>query len=121
MILNAALFLFIGFGLVVFLVYEIGISPKAAVFGTWKWRIVRNRPMDPELMKRLDAMLGIFDELDKNGTHLVDPDDLLAALLQSKDLKITPRIVKRLVHLADSPEDDESITRFEWETMIRKM
>lgn len=120
--INAALFWLIGMALVVFLVREVGVSVKAAIFGTWKWDKVLqqlHQGMGGGMELTEAALCDLFDEIDDDGNGEIEPDELLTALLKA-DIVMSPKMVRMLIQCADE-DGDGVIDRAEWEQLVRKM
>ena len=128
--INAALFWLIGIALVVFLVRQIGVSVRAAVFGTWQWKKVLNKLMESERFQNLGSvtdpgnekpsyLLDLFDEMDDNGDGVLEQEELFNALMQA-NIHVSMSMVKMLIQSADE-DNDGHISRQEWEHLVQKM
>jgi len=123
---NAALFWLIGFSLIYFLVHEIGISFKAALFGTWRWKVALKRmattmhasPSNSD-MSRSVKLFALFDKMDKNGDGSLDTEELHEALNRS-GLALSRGEVAVLVKAADR-NGDGVIDRSEWADLVARL
>eukprot|EP00980_Cylindrotheca_fusiformis_P029527 scaffold23499_cov109-Cylindrotheca_fusiformis.AAC.4 len=115
---NAVMFWVIGFGIIFFLVTELGLSVNAAVSGNWKWRKTMQSLRQASASKDV-SLLGMFDVIDKNNDGEVSPDELLDALLKA-GVKTNLRTVKVLVNYADV-DNSGTIDRKEWEAIVERL
>jgi hypothetical protein len=130
---NAGLFWVIGMSLVFFLVHELRISVRAAIFGTWEWkqalRMLHRRmifsmhggdnncnPLEFEDLGTQEFG-DLFDRVDKAGNGRIEETDLTAALHRA-GVQIDSKGVKTLIKSADKSKDG-TIYRDEWMKMCR--
>lgn len=126
LLFNAALFLVIGISLVSFIVKELDVSVRAALLGTWIWKIaVTNLKISSDLFDKQsgaktsdDALLAIFDEIDDDSNGFIDIHELLLAFLKA-DPDITADEVKLLFQSVDT-DGDGKLSRAEWAIMVKQ-
>lgn len=115
---NAVMFWVIGFGIIFFLVSELGLSVNAAMSGNWKWRKTMYSLRQASVSQDL-SLLDMFDVIDKNSDGEVSPEELLDGLLKA-GVKTNLRTVKVLVNYADVNHNG-TIDREEWETIVERV
>jgi uncharacterized membrane protein YoaK (UPF0700 family) len=130
---NAALFWLVGASLIYFLVHELHITVRAAIFGNWEWRSAIRKlhermafsmhggdmagaPKDFEEMysQEFDTL---YDRVDLEGKGVIEEPDLVRAL-QRAGSKANLKGVKALIMCADETKDG-TINREEWMKMCR--
>jgi uncharacterized membrane protein YoaK (UPF0700 family) len=122
---NACLCFLIGLLLVVFLVREVGISFRTAVFGTWRWKkaigklhkSVTNCEESKEFTK--ESLLNMFDDLDIDGNGFIDNNELLDKFLLA-DFRITAKEVRALIKSVDE-NGDGKIDRESWSNLVSQI
>ena len=136
---NAVLFWLIGVALVAFLVKEIGISVQAAILGNWEWKRVLRRLQESGLLHDTTdggggiavqvedgkdnvkvTLVDMFDEIDVDNDGYIEHNELLEALLNKTNMKVSSKMVKLLIRSADA-NGDGLISRDEWTNLIEKI
>lgn len=115
---NAVLFWVIGFGIIFFLVTELGLSVNAAVSGNWKWRKTMQSLRQASTKSNV-SLVDMFDVIDNNQNGEVSPEELLDALLKA-GVKTNLRTVRVLVSYADA-NNNGTIDRDEWVTIVEQV
>jgi uncharacterized membrane protein YoaK (UPF0700 family) len=125
LLFNSALFLLIGLLLVAFLCYELKISFRSAMLGTWQWQRAAEKLQDAFATK--DSMDDsnnnnnalterqieeIFERVDVDKSGSIDRDELYNALRQT-GVKITKRESNFMMKYADK-DGDGVISKREW-------
>lgn len=121
LLINAALFYMCGFTLVFYLVKEVGVSFRDALFGTWQWKKVLKKldTSDGDLTK--EKLIQIFDDIDAAGDCSGDIDlDELVFGLKKANVNMKDHEMRTLFRAADE-DGDGVISRDEWESLANKV
>lgn len=124
--INAALFWLIGISLIYFLMKEIGVSFRAAIFGSWKWKSALTRmtssmhpDADDSAVMTAERLLGLFDEIDLDQSGALNAEELYNALNKA-GVKLSRTEVAVLVKAADRDGNGE-IDRDEWGDLVYRI
>ena len=128
LLINAGLFLLVGGSMVAFICYEMGVSVKEAIMGTWKWKKAMTKLQDafssrgPLLMgdsSTEEEQLGvIFDQIDTDNSGTIDAEELVMAL-QSVGIALTEREGLKMMQYADT-DGDGTLSRSEFFEVARE-
>ena len=122
LLFNSALFLLIGLLLVAFLCYELNISFRSAMLGTWQWQRAAEKLQDAFATRdNMDdgnnalterQIEEIFERVDVDKSGSIDRDELYNALRQT-GIKITKRESNFMMKYADK-DGDGVLSKREW-------
>ena len=114
--------------MVAFICYEMGVSVKEAIMGTWKWKKAMTKLQDafssrgPLLMgdsSTEEEQLGvIFDQIDTDNSGTIDAEELVMAL-QSVGIALTEREGLKMMQYADT-DGDGTLSRSEFFEVARE-
>jgi hypothetical protein len=142
LLINAGVLVLIGGSLIAFLTYELGISIKEALLGTWKWQkamqSLQSAFQDTSIFlssaadapaKLLDhnhdgqqtlfdrQLNAIFTRLDTDHSNTIDETELFEAL-QKAGMNLTKHECEVMMRHADS-DGDGTLSREEWIQIAR--
>lgn len=119
LLINAGLFVVIGVSLVIFLVWELGISVKSALLGTWEWK--KAIDMLHTVFEESSVYYGgtdeerfddLFDRMDKDQNGSITAEELFQGL-NASGVAVSLRQCKKMVKHADKDKNGV-ISRAEW-------
>ncbi|CAB9499015.1 membrAne [Seminavis robusta] len=125
LLINAGLFLLVGGSLIAYLVYELGISLREAMMGSWHWkRAISKLHMSLDQsgsfvnsLTEEDKLKQIFDKLDLDNNGELDKHELLLGL-REVGVNITERESEMMLQHADI-DGNGSLSRDEWLNVAR--
>lgn len=128
LLINAGLFLLVGGSMVAFICYEMGVSVKEAIMGTWKWKKAMSK-LQGAFSERSSLLIGdssteeeqlgaIFDQIDTDQSGTIDAEELVLAL-QSVGIEMTEREGLQMMQYADT-DGDGTLSREEFFEVARE-
>ncbi|CAB9503574.1 membrAne [Seminavis robusta] len=131
LLVSAALFLFIGMSIMVFLVKKLSISFRSAILGTWKWQAAAEAikssfgdtfgetfeldGSNPRAMTDHEIDL-MFDRIDVDGSGTIDAEELYI-LLRSTGAQVSRQESDMMLQYADK-DGDGVLDRDEWKFVV---
>jgi len=121
LLLNAGLFLSVGFIYVYYTVKEIGVSVSAAIFGIWKWKDVIKKLSNEDGELTQEQLIAIYEKIDEQGDSdgYISVHELREGLRRS-NVKMTEYEIKTLFRAADENGDGQ-IDGDEWRALVEKI
>lgn len=114
--------------MVAFICYEMGVSVKEAIMGTWKWKKAMTKLQDAfssrdplltgDFCTEEEQLGAIFDQIDVDNSGTIDAEELVMAL-QSVGIDTTEREGLRMMQYADT-DGDGTLSRDEWLQVARE-
>ena len=114
--------------MVAFICYEMGVSVKEAIMGTWKWKKAMTKLQDAfsgrgsfitgDFSTEEEQLGAIFDQIDIDNSGTIDAGELIMAL-QSVGIDMTEREGLQMMQYADT-DGDGTLSRDEWLQVARE-